>query len=792
MGKSLNSATRYESPVVTDEQIRELSHAARSGKNFTTETIANINGLNLNIRDQIEKAWKQGIFVEQDKDVLLHRLQSISSVDRTGLEAFEREIQALREEMLKLKARYKDLLYKNRELFAYDEDSGYDAARLYEEDFDALTIQGRRERDAALAGDLIHRANLKQKMINLGIPLEKIRKMRRSTMENMLRTSTKSLEDCNKILSLPGLFSQVERNDYMEQMRESTGPEQAQLLQKLYREASERKGLQKIYQTVAQQYGQFCLPPNEFNALSLQERKDALEAIGDRLTKAYAEQQQNHAYSKHIAEDSQRAALSYVKGLPLVGVEEEFSKVKALQALNHQFDAARKQNEENFDWPLAELMELKNTSEDKAALLARKDGFYSAPYAVREKMIDQLKEDLLEARENSEVAKKLTKDYFSKVDNAFKDHIISEKKLRHCKETWANRPFKEKIFLVAKFDEIIEDRIHVLEDFNKALQELQSLGAITASEATKRQTEFYVQDLLQRTLTVESLKKQLKEVKTAQKDGKKVSVGNHIEEDVAPMEMMEESERDRNIMVFTQQADAAERALDWAQAAVYYEAILKLDPEHRIARRGLWFVQQKMGYDADMVTTQESDETVLDEDLKLDKDALEEVVLLEGVGNLGHLAEQKETGVWEATERETHLATDFDVEVARKVAAVDDGVILTSDGHAEMVKTMGVKDLGLNATWQERNEHRAYLRGLSHLDSKGKREAAAAVQIEDDQGKAITAKKALEAAEVGKQALVEGILSSQGVPANNVLRKKAEEAVEKQLEAVQETITKAA
>lgn len=757
MGNALKSyIDRGDEPVVTDEQLKALSRSARQGDQFSTRDVRAINATSAEIKEQIAFACKEGVFSKGQSEFFLSKLGKIATVDQDEMESFKKEIEKIYQEMVKLKVRYRELI---------------DKANLSQTEKE-LQWQ-----------NFLNLSNDERK--------EKVEE----TMEGILRVSEENFQKADEILSLPYLFNEDEKSDYREKLYDSTSAEYSNILQELWRDADERKKQIKSYKATVEQFGQLCPPPDVFYALSYKEREDVLGKISDRLVQKYILLQDNHAYSQDIAPDSKKLSVEYVKGLDLVSDNGDFDKIKALQSLPKQLEKAREDNRKNFDRPLDELMELATTDKAKNAVEARRKKFYAGSFNLRQQLIQQLENDLKHARETSEQVARYTKSYLAKLDVALEKHIINERTHQRCKESWSNRPVREKAMIDRDFDGLVAERVIVLRNFDEVLGKLLKSKILIADEVTEKKEEFYDMNQYQRVTEVVALKKLLLENKiSAQKDDVSENATGEDNDNVEyDQESVEIADR---IADLTSQATKAERRRDWQEALESYQAILALDTKDPVALGRLPFVTKKLELQdivnsADEVDAEDAGDVVEDNTKAiLDEAKAKDIVMLEEFVRLASIAENSNNGSWHAEDRDAHLSP-FDREVAKELAQFDSSVILRSDGTAEEKITVNFNGEVLNADTVEVGQLLSYLRGVKHVGGYNALvEGASAVELTDNKGQAVRSAGVLKSLNEKKQSFIDNVIGSNPSSAHkDVQRRKAQKLLDEQLEKVQEKMS---
>lgn len=482
-----------------------------------------------------------------------------ASID--DLNTLSKTVERRRVEVTGVINQYFSQIDNNEQLFA--KRNGYDAAKMYKEEFIQLSDSERQFRLNQLAADIAERQKLHEELSAYASP-EALSRMRRSEMRRMLMY----VKGCDRLLDdNKGLFTPDEIHNIKAEMADCTSQsEQQRLMTKIAGQLEKRKRYADIYKRLPANYQQLW---GNISTMSLSEREANYEKLIVHIEREYEAELRKPFIMKHIAAKDRAEGLAYVRSEKTSGGD----KFRALKSLKSMAERQKKAVSDPFERTLKELAEHRSPREIKKL----EDRFYDADtYDKRKQLSDQLKVDVLDAQAESQEKKDLTKEYRQSLDAALTGKIIAKKTHKKAFERWNEKTLEEMRDTLALLSTDRARRTKLLKQFRSLPKEIQD-----------KNIDFYELSHTERALRMEELSEY--EPETPPQESEEEST---VKETVNEKETHETT--DQQIGRLVALATSATRNHNYELAIKYYQQVLAIDPYDELTKMNLEFVEGKM------------------------------------------------------------------------------------------------------------------------------------------------------------------------------------------------------
>ncbi len=710
-----------------------------------------VEGIN-DERDSLARSIKEAAeFNNDEKQNYFETLSlEIDDTDLSAIRQFKANIERDRNKVRGMIEAYTGIINKNRDAFGLDKNRGLYAADQYIKEFMRLDTQGKQEWLNLLESDITERLNLlrraKEMMPDNG---EYLHTLRRSEVKKLVIEKEKSSQNIKRAEKIftenPQAFSEEEKEEITEELKDSTRHNQATILNQLHTELKERKKLTAEYEKLPKKYKAYA---PDLEKLLFDERQTAIAKIEVQVTKDYRDLQRNHKLAKHISEDGKDAAYKYFKGISLT------EKVTAIDMIESQFEMEKELSDE-FEKLLIEY----GKKADKGETEKLKHEFYTADYQIKkEEKIPRLKEKIEQQKETKE-EKNLTLSYTQKLDNAVKKGYIRKKTKELSLKKWNKNGIKYKKKTEADFEQLLNPYIALFERFKSLPETLR-----------KENKKFFEAGYDQKLKIITEIEENMELDENLQEKPEKNP--NNIEK--------AEKINQQKLQELTQLATTAERKKNYKKAYEYYSAILEIDPNDVIASGRLDLVVSKM------------EETPANDDNKtekLEKDLLTETIRNQDINRereiytvLKESAEEtksseRQHGTIEASKRQKDSSNK---EIAEALEKYTKGTsVLNKEGESEDI-------LEINVDEQVSSQRLAELKRpvVSDILRSPDPTALKSIQFKNANGQKLSAaegaKKADKVEEKIKKTLADKVISMANRRKQKIDQAKLEEELEKQ------------
>lgn len=538
----------------------ELASAQQLDKmmdgNLEAADVHRINDKKKEIWEKVKNAMQ---FNDQEKNEIRSTLES--GLKDNSLEAvisYGTSIERRRNRIQKMILQYFSQLHENQKYFAKRED--YDAIKKYKDEFLQQDESGKQEWLDTLAQEIQERVDL-HKELSQYVSEDQLSRLRRSELKRMKGY----IHECDKVLDEhQKLFSPEELKSIKSQMADCVSQrDQMKLLTIIVAQLEKRKRFADIYLRLPARYQSMW---GNISGMTLEQREARYEKLVVKIEEEYEHALYSHPDRKHIARKDRQEALAYVRSEKTSGGE----KFRALKKLEAQIQKQKKEVSTPFEAMLAQLEKHKGPKEIKML----RDRFYDAEtYAERKALADEVKVQLVEAQNEAEESRDLTKEYEERLKDDLAERIIGKGTYREAMKRWEIRSMEDKRDVLAIYDADRSKRKNLLQNFLKLPPEIQ-----------KKNSDFFELTHTDRKARFNEIKEELNAKKRT--PAPKEKAGREVEKtEQTPVKKIE---------ALAALAATATRSQNYEKAIRYYEQILEIDPEYEIAVMNIEFLEAKL------------------------------------------------------------------------------------------------------------------------------------------------------------------------------------------------------
>ena len=297
-----------------DEPTKNQLNRLTEDDNFDTDKIHNIHDAQSEVRDLIDNS--KGFFTKNDRERFNRQLEQINSsggdTDLKKVLEFKQEIE---DKLIWVKDKTPKYESKLREKKEYFQDGAVDE---YIDAFNKASIDGgdiasesretigKMERWERLEAELQEQIRVFKEFVAIfGENKELLRTLGKSEKQKRIKEynkSKKNIEACRTLLEKNAdLFSEEEREEINDEIEDSIGKSQYNLLRDLESKIKVRKNAAKTFKSLPKEYQTLC---GNFAKLSAAEKQQALEKVETKMKEDYRKKQAEHPNSKDISEKS--------------------------------------------------------------------------------------------------------------------------------------------------------------------------------------------------------------------------------------------------------------------------------------------------------------------------------------------------------------------------------------------------------------------------------------------------------------------------------------------------------